>query len=316
VAAQAHVVGELGWSLLGRSRGAAARREEREFYLFVFPWVLGFVLFSAGPIVASLFMSFTEWSMLRVPRFIGLANYVDIVAKDALFSRALFNTLYYVLVSVPVGNALAFLTAILLNQKGTIARPFFRTCFYVPSLVTGVSLAVLWSWIFNPDFGLLNYVVRLLGLEPVPWLYNTRTAMPAMIFMSLWGIGGTVVIYLAGLQGIPEHYYEAAEIDGAGILARFRHITIPMMTPTIFFCLIMGVIGSFQTFTQFFVMTNGGPANSTLVYVLYLYRTAFEYFRMGYACALAWILFLIILGATGLQFWGARRWVYYEAALT
>ncbi|MGQ9553949.1 MAG: carbohydrate ABC transporter permease [Anaerolineae bacterium] len=305
------------WSRLaarGR-RSAIARREELEFYFFVLPWLVGFVLFSAGPIIASFFISLTEWSMLRAPRWVWLQNYHTIVSNDPLFSKTLFNTLYYVLVSVPMGNALALFTAILLNQHGVVGKAFFRTCFYVPSLVTGVSLAVLWSWLLNPEFGLLNHALSFLGIQPVAWLYNTRTAMPAMIFMSLWGIGGTVVIYLAGLQGIPEHYYEAAELDGAGVFARFRHVTLPMISPTIFFCLIMGVIGSFQTFTQFFVMTTGGPANATLVYVLYLYRQAFEYFRMGYAASLAWILFIVILAATAVQFWGAKRWVYYEAAL-
>lgn len=294
--------------------GKMARREEREFYLLIAPWLIGFMLFSFGPIVASFIISMTEWPMLRAPRWAGLRNYATIFTADPLFTLTLSNTLYYVFLSVPMGICMAMLLAILLNQKVRLMT-LYRTFFYLPSLVTGVSVAVLWSWLLNPQFGLVNHALALVGIQGPEWLFNTKTAMPAMIVMSLWGIGGSMVIYLAGLQGIPEHLYEAAEIDGAGALGRFFHITIPMMTPTIFFNLIMGVIGSFQTFTQFFIMTQGGPANATLVYVLYLYRQAFEYFRMGYASALAWILFVIILLATLLQFWGARHWVYYEGQL-
>jgi multiple sugar transport system permease protein len=252
--------------------------------------------------------------MLLPPTFVGLGNYTEILTFDSLFVKVLGNTVYFVFLSVPMGIVVALAMAILLNQK-VIARPFFRTCFYVPSLVTGVSVAVLWSWLLNPQFGMINHFLSLFGVVGPEWLYNTTTAMPAMIIMSLWGVGGSMVIYLAGLQGIPEQYYEAAEIDGAGAWKKFLNITIPMVTPTIFFNLIMGVIGAFQSFAQFFIMTNGGPANATLTYVLYLYRNAFEYFRMGYAAALAWILFLIILGATALQFWGSRHWVYYEGEL-
>lgn len=294
--------------------GRMAKREEREFYLFIAPWLIGFTLFSLGPIVASFFIAMTEWSMLRSPTWVGLNNYITIFTKDPLFRLTLSNTVYYVFLSVPLGICTAMLVAILLNQKVKLMT-LFRTIFYLPSLVTGVSVAILWAWLLNPQFGLVNHALAKIGIQGPEWLFNTKTAMPAMIIMSLWGIGGSMVIYLAGLQGIPEHLYEAAEIDGAGALGRFLHITIPMMTPTIFFNLIMGVIGSMQTFTQFFIMTQGGPANATLVYVLYLYRQAFEYFRMGYASALAWVLFVIILLVTLLQFWGARHWVYYEGQL-
>ena len=278
------------------------------------PWMIGFICFSAIPIVASLVLSAADWSMLQPPTWVGFGNYAEIFGHDPLFRKSLVNTVYYVFLSVPAGIVVALALAILLNQK-VVARPLFRTCFYVPSLVTGVSVAVLWSWLLNPQFGLINHFLSLFGIQGAEWLYNTKTAMPAMIVMSLWGVGGSMVIYLAGLQGIPEQYYEAAEIDGAGTWKKFQHITVPMITPTIFFNLIMGVIGSFQTFTQFFVMTNGGPANATLTYVLYLYRNAFEYFRMGYAAALAWLLFIIILIVTILQFWGAGHWVYYEGEL-
>lgn len=295
--------------------GKMARREEREFYLYILPWLLGFLLFSFAPIVASLFLSLTDWSMLSAPIWRGLNNYITIFGNDPLFRKTLINTFVYTFLSVPLGIVLAMLIAILLNQK-VRGMTLFRTIFYIPSLVTGVSVAVLWAWILNPQFGLLNHFLMVFfGIKGPEWLFNTKTAMPAMIVMSLWGIGGSMVIYLAGLQGIPDHLYEAAEIDGAGTINKFFNITVPMMTPTIFFNLIMGIIGSMQTFTQFFIMTNGGPANATMVYVLYLYRQAFQYFQMGYACALAWILFLIILLVTLLQFWGASRWVYYEGQL-
>ena len=295
-----------------RKLGATVLREEREMYVFIGPWLFGFVVFYAGPILASIVISFTKWPMLSSPTWLGFGNYVEIFGKDALFRKALFNTLYYVVFSIPLGILIALSMALLLNQD-VHWMPLFRTMFYVPSLVTGVSVAVIWSWLLNPQFGIINHFLGKLGILGPNWLFDTKTAMPAMIVMSLWGAGGSMVIYLAGLQGIPKHLYEAAEIDGAGWWARFRHVTVPMITPTLFFNLIMGIIGAFQTFTQFFIMTNGGPANATITYVLYLYRSAFEYFRMGYACGLAWILFLIILAMTILQFWGARYWVYYEA---
>lgn len=295
--------------------GRMARHEELEFYLFILPWLIGFTLFSLVPIVASFLIAMTEWSMLKAPVWVGLGNYIQIFAKDDLFRLTLINTSTYVVFSVPMGIAAAMLVALLLNQKVRLMT-MFRTIFYIPSLVTGVSVAVLWAWLLNPQFGLINhFLMRFFHIQGPEWLYNTRTAMPAMIMMSLWGIGGSMVIYLAGLQGIPEHLYEAAKIDGASVFRQFLAITVPMMTPTIFFNLIMGVIGTFQTFAQFFIMTAGGPANATLVYVLYLYRQAFEFFRMGYAAALAWILFAIILTITMLQFWGARHWVYYEGEL-
>lgn len=287
------------------------RQEEWQFYLFIAPWLAGFILFTGGPIIASLAISLSDWSVLKDPTFVGLGNYTEMLGKDPYFRRSLINTIYFAGVSIPAGMALAFVVAVLLNQK-IRGITLFRTFFYLPSLVTGVAVAVLWAWLLNPQFGLINHALRLVGLEGPEWLFNTKTAMPAMIVMSLWGIGSTMLIYLAGLQGIPDHLYEAAEIDGANPLQKFRNVTIPLMTPVIFFNMIVGVIGSFQTFTQFYVMTNGGPANATLVYVLYLYRNAFEYFKMGYASALAWILFFVILMLTAVQFYLAPRWVYYE----
>jgi multiple sugar transport system permease protein len=292
--------------------GKLARREELAFYLFISPWIIGFLLFTGGPILAAFGISFSEYSILQPPRWIGLENY-QLLFADELFFTSLVNTLYYVGVSVPLGLSLAFLMAIALNQK-VRGQTWFRTIFYLPSVVSGIAVALLWGWIFNGDFGLINFLLSLVGITGPQWLFSTTWAMPAFIIMSLWGVGGSMIVFLAGLQSIPEHLYEAAEIDGAGELAKFRHVTLPMMSPVIFFNMIVMVIGAFQIFDQVYIMTQGkgGPANATLVYVLYLYRNGFEYFRMGYASALAWIFFLVILAITITQFVGAKHWVYYE----
>ncbi len=292
-------------------RGSLERREERAFYLFISPWIIGFILFSAGPLLGSLVISFTEWSLLASPLWNGIANYKRLVA-DPLFWQALGNTLYYAMGSITLGLILSFFLALLLNQQ-VRGMALFRTIFYLPSVCSGIAVAILWTTIFNPDFGLLNAGLHLVGITGPQWLADPSWAMPAMIMMSLWGAGGSMVIYLAGLQGIPTHLYEAASLDGASTLRKFRHVTVPMMSPIIFFNMIVGIIGAFQTFTQIYVMTNGGPANSTLVFLLYLYRNAFENFDMGYASALAWMLFLILLAITLGQLWLAKRWVYYEA---
>jgi multiple sugar transport system permease protein len=301
-------------ALPGRGRrklGKMERREEREFYLFISPWIIGFLLFGAGPIVGSMVLSFTDWSLLAPPKWVGLANFRRIFS-DQFVRIALLNTLYYGVGSVILGTCVSFLLALLLNQK-VRGQALFRTAFYLPSVVSGIAVALLWINIFNPDFGLLNQVLRNLGVQNPPgWLVSPTWAMPALIIMSLWGAGGSMVIYLAGLQSIPEHLYEAASIDGAGILSKFWNITVPMMSPIIFFNLIVGFITSLQAFVQIFVMTNGGPANATLVYGLYIYRNAFVFFQMGYASALSWILFMVIIAITIVQFALARRWVYYE----
>jgi len=295
-----------------RKMGKMARREELAFWLFILPWFIGFIVFSGGPIVASMGISLTEYSILQPPRFIGLENY-NLLFNDELFYRSVFNTVYYVGVSVPLGVTLAFLMAIALNQK-LRGQTWFRTIFYLPSVVSGIAVALLWGWLLNPDFGLINYMLSLVGIQGPKWLYSTTWAMPSIILMSLWGVGGSMVVFLAGLQGIPEHLYEAAELDGAGEWGKFWNVTIPMISPVIFFNMIVTIIFAFQIFDQVYIMTSGkgGPANATLVYVLYLYRQGFEYFKMGYASALALILFLIILGITVFQFAVARRWVYYE----
>jgi multiple sugar transport system permease protein len=231
---------------------------------------------------------------------------------DPLIWQSLKVTTYYAIGSVLLSVTSAFIVAILMNQD-IFGIHIFRTIFYLPSSISGVPVALLWMWIFSPEFGILNTVLRLFGIEGPQWLFDPTWVIPAFIVMSLWGIGGAMVIFLAGLQSIPHHLYEAAELDGAGVLAKFWNVTFPMMSPIIFFNLIMSIIGSFQTFTQAFVMTKGGPANASLFYVLYLYRNAIGYFKMGYASAMAWLLFLIILILTLLVFKSSPLWVYYEA---
>jgi multiple sugar transport system permease protein len=288
--------------------------EALNFYLFVSPWVIGFLVLILGAVLFSLGMSATDWRLGRDISFVGLENYVKALTIDPMFWRSLRITATYSAVAVPLNLAAGLAVAILLNQnvKGLST---FRTLFYLPSLVGGVAQSLLWVWIFNPEFGLLNWLLSLMGIQGPDWIFSPEWALPSFILMNLWTIGSGMLINLASLQGIPTHLYEAAEIDGAGAIQRFRHVTLPMMTPVIFFNLIMGIIASFQIFTQAYVMTNGGPANATLFYVLHLYRNAFEYLNMGYASALAWILFVVILLLTLLVFRSSAMWVFYQGEL-
>jgi ABC-type sugar transport system permease subunit len=304
------------------STGAAAGRagargwHRRRYlwgYLFISPWLIGFVVFTAGPFLASLLLSLTSWDVVGSISWTGLSNYERIFTRDPRFSKTLGNTAYYVLFHVPGVNVLALACALLLNQK-LRGIAIYRTLFYMPSVTSGVATAVLWIWIFNGQYGVVNSFLRIVGVQGPNWLFDLHWSMPALIIMSLWGMGNAMLIYLAGLQNVPQHLYEAAMVDGAGVWQRFVNVTLPLLTPTIFYNLVIGIIASFQVFTAAFVMTGGGPADSTLFYVLYLYRVAFENLRMGYAAALAWILFVIIIAFTILQFVLARRWVYYEGA--
>ncbi|MCC9075029.1 sugar ABC transporter permease [Litorilinea aerophila] len=279
-------------------------------YIFISPFILGFLLWFLLPAVTALWLAVNDWNLIRPPRFVGADNFLK-MGTDRLFWQSLKVTTVFSIISVPVGLVLSFLLALLMNTK-VRGIAFFRTVYYLPSIVPAVASAVLWAWILNTEFGLLNVLLQALGLPKVPWLQDPEWALPALILMSLWGLGGSMIIYLAGLQGIPETYYEAARIDGAGRWAQLRHITIPLMSPIIFFNLIMGIIGSFQIFTAGYLVTNGGPQNATLFYVLYLYRNGFEYLDMGYAAALAWILFFIILALTLFVFKYVGRMVHYE----
>lgn len=290
-----------------------ARKEERSFYLFILPWIIGFLLFDAGAILASFGISFTNWSALSAPAWTGTLNYTKLAA-DPLFYKAMGNSLYYGIGSVGLGTIVSFLLALLLNQN-VWGITLFRTIFYLPSVVSGIAVAILWIMILHQDFGLVNSFLAFFGIKGPGWLVQPEWAMPSLILMSLWSAGGSMVIYLAGLQSVPTHLYEAAEIDGANTFQKFWTVTVPMMSPVILYNLIVGFIASIQGFVLVYVMTNGGPANATLVYGLYIYRTAFINFQMGYASALAWILLVVIIAITAIQFTVARYWVYYEGDL-
>jgi multiple sugar transport system permease protein len=290
------------------------KREALEGVLFASPWLLGFFLFTAGPMVASFLLSFTQWNGITpvsALRWVGWENYTQLVREDASFAKALQNTAFYALFSVPLGMVTALSLAVLLNQR-VRGLAFFRTVFYLPSVVSGVATAMLWLWLFNPSFGGVNWVLRRLHLPEPGWLTNESTAIWVFILMSVWGVGNAMLIYLAGLQGVPEHLHEAAALDGASPAVCFFQVTLPILSPTLFFNLVMAIIGSFQIFTSSYVMTGGGPNEATLFYVLYLYQKAFEQFQMGYASAMAWILFAIVLALTLLVLRSSKLWVYYE----
>jgi len=288
-------------------------------YAFIAPWLIGFVLLTAGPMIVSVYLSGTSWTMLSPAVPVGLANYEKILVEDELFVTSLQNTLYYVVFSVPLGLVTSLILAMMLHQR-LRGISVFRTIFFLPSITNMVAVSMLWLWVFNPEFGLLNALLAWVGIEGPLWLQSESWAKPSLIIMSLWGVGGTMIVFLAALQGIPQELYEAADLDGAGRFRRLIHITLPMISPAMLFNLIIGVIGSFQVFTQAFVMTGtaqpgseGGPNNATLFVVLYLYKKAFQEFRMGYASALAWILFFLILAVTLVQMRLSKRWVHYEA---
>ncbi len=293
-----------------RLRLTASRREAITFYLTISPWLIGFAVFTLVPMAISLYLGFTRWDLFSSPRLAGLENYAR-MANDKLFWQALKVTTIYTLTYVPAEMIGGLALALLVNQK-VRGVGGFRTIFYLPSVLAGVAYVVLWMWIFNPQGGLLNTLLGYVGIEGPRWLNDPNWALPSLLLMTFWGWGRAMVIYLAGLQGVPQELYEAAAIDGAGDWAKFRHVTIPMITPTILFTLILSVISTFQTFTSAFVATNGGPLDATLFYVLYIYRQAFQFFRMGYAAALAWVLFVIVLVLTLILFRSGQFWVYYE----
>lgn len=278
--------------------------------LFISPWLIGFVLWTAYPLASSLYYSFTRYDLLRPPVWIGLGNYIELFTDDPQFSTVIYNTLYYVMLSAPLGVISAFLLASLLNTK-IVGRPFFRAIFFFPAIVPTVVIAVVWQFLLNTQFGAINSVLQGLGLPVIPFLTNPSLAKPSLIMIYMWAQGNAMVIFLAALQDVPRSLYEAATVDGANGFQRFVHITIPMCTPAILFNLIMGFIDGFQNFTLPWLLTRGGPGNATELYALYLYRNAFEYLRMGKASALAWILFLIILFFTAVLFKTSARWVYY-----
>ena len=280
--------------------------------LFIMPWLITFLWFTLGPFIASIYLSFTNYRFIGFPTWVGFQNYANLFGDDPKFIRSVINTLYYTAVHVPGVMLLAFFVALLLNQN-VKGQPIFRTAFYLPSVAAGVATAYLWILLLQPN-GLVNQFLSIVGIEGPRWLTSQNWAMPALILMSFWGLGTTMIIYLAALQGIPQHLYEAASVDGAGVVRKMWHVTVPMMTPAIFLTAVLQIIGSWQVFTQALIVTNGGPRDATLFIMLHLYRTGFQYYQMGYASAIAWVLFVIILVFTIIQFTIARRWVYYEGA--
>lgn len=294
-----------------RRRSGVERLERRWGPLMIAPVVAGFLLFTIGPMVASAVIGLTDWNIGGAPRFVGLANFREMFGADPYFGISLQRTFLYAVIAVPATMAAAFFIAVLLNQD-VAGKGVLRTIFYLPVLVPAVASAVLWMWIYNPDFGLANAVLRILGLPTSLWVFGESTAVPSIALMAVWGCGNMAIIFVAGLQGVPRSLYEAAEVDGAGAWYKLRHVTVPYLSPIILYNLITGMIAAFQVFDQAYVMTGGGPNNATLFYVLNIYNTAFRDGRLGYASALAWVLFLIVLVITLVTFRIAQKRVFYE----
>lgn len=301
--------------------GKIARKEMLWFYFFISPWIIGFLVFTVGPILFSFYLSFTLYNISSPPRWVGFQNYENLL-KDSIFWKSLKVSAYYTALSVPLGIFFSLMMALLLNQK-VPALGLFRTLFYLPAIMPAVAATLLFTWLLNPQFGIINFFIRTvvgtdgwipLGINGPRWLADPTWVVPSFTLMSLWGVGGGMLIYLSALQGVPTQLYEAATIDGAGRLKRFWHVTIPMISPVILFTFITGVIGSFQVFTQAWVVNGGtgAPAYSSMFYVLYLFVNAFRRYRMGTAAAQAWLLFIVILILTVLFLWASKRFVYYE----
>ena len=287
-----------------------SKRDNMYFYLFISPWLIGFIVFALYPILASLYYSFTDYDIISSPHFIGLGNYKELF-EDELFYTSIAVTLKYTLISVPLGLFLSLIFAMLINMK-IPARGFFRTAMYFPSMVSGVSMSLLWFWIFNPEVGVFNYILSWFGVKGPAWFLDENFAIWALIIMTFWGVGAGMIIFLAGLQGVPSSLLEAAKLDGAGRWTTIWNVTFPMISPVFLFQLIMSVIESFQVFTQAYVMTQGGPNYSTRFYVYNVYVSAFKDFRLGYASAMAWLLLLAILIITVIIMQSSNRFVYYE----
>jgi multiple sugar transport system permease protein len=298
-----------------RTRSTSLGRHEAMWgYILVSPWIIGFILFTAGPMLASLGLSLTDYDVVNTPQYIGLTNYARMLTQDPRFWQSLKVTLVYAVLAIPLGLAAGLGLALLLNVK-VPGIAVWRTIYYMPSVVSGAAVSVLWLYIFNPRFGVANWILSWFHIKGPNWLSSPDWALPSLILMSLWGVGGGMIIYLAGLQGVPTALYDAALVDGANSWQRFWHITLPMISPVIFYNLVTGIIGTFQYFTNAYIMTDGGPNDATLFYNLYLYVSGFRYLAMGYASALAWVLFFIVLGLTTLIFKSSAAWVYYEGEL-
>lgn len=287
------------------------RRKTMTGWMFVAPWIIGFVIFGLYPIITSFYYSMTRYDVLRIPQYIGLANYQHLLFEDPVFWTSVWNTLFYTVIRVPIAIFLSLILAVLVNQAVRGMR-WFRTMYFIPSIVTGVVLSVLWLWIFNPEYGLINAALARINIDGPLWLQDPFWSKPALIIMSLWSVGGPrMLVFLAALQGISQQLYEAIELDGGGWWAKFRHVTVPTISPVLFLWAVLEVIASLQVFVEAYVMTEGGPLQSTLFYNLYLYQKAFDDFEMGYASAMAWILLVITLVATWAQVKMSKKWVHY-----
>ena len=294
------------------SSGIRLRKGEHIWlWVLLAPTLFGLLVGTLGPVLAAIGISFADWDVITPPSFAGIANYQRLL-RDPTFSKALINTLYYVGVMVPVSTVLSLALALLMNQK-LRAITWYRTAYFLPVVSSTVAVALVWSWIYSKDFGLLNFVLRSVGMDPVAWLSSTKWAMPAVIIMGVWGtLGEGMIIFLAGLQSISQSYYEAAEVDGANGWQKLWKITIPLITPSLFFYFIITMINAFQTFEQIYIMTRGGPVNSTTTIVYYIYRNAFRNFKMGYASAQAIVLFAIIMVLTLIYWRSQEKWVVYD----
>jgi multiple sugar transport system permease protein len=280
--------------------------------LFMMPWFIGFIIFGLYPMIMSVYYSLCRYDVLRIPQFIGLGNYQKLIFEDPYFWTSISNTLIYTVLRVPLCIIGSLLLAVLVNNAVRGVK-FFRTIYFIPSIVTGVVLSVVWLWMFNPQFGLINSFLAYLGIPGPLWLLDPNWSKPSMVLMSVWSIGGgRMLVFLAALQGIPKHLYEAVDIDGGGWWAKFRNVTVPMLSPVIFLWSVLEIIFSLQVFVEAYIMTQGGPLNSTMFYNLYLYNKAFNDFEMGYASALAWLLLIISLIITVIQFRLSKRWVHYD----
>jgi multiple sugar transport system permease protein len=297
------------WAELKRAFTGLRREETISGYLFILPNFIGFAAFTIFPILFAFYMTFTAWDLSKPPQYIGLGNFKALGA-DSLFWKSLGNSFYYTFGAVPIGIATAFFLALLLNQKikGVI---LFRTIYFLPQVTLVVASAIVWNWIYQPDFGLINYFLSLIGIVGPRWIYSSAWAMPSVIIYCNWmGVPPSALILLAGLQGIPGELYEAAEIDGASELGRLRYITFPLMTPSLFFVVVTSLIGAMQVFSQFYILTKGGPAFATTTLTLYIFNNAFAYFKLGYASTVAFVLFAVLLVITLIQWRVANRWVY------
>lgn len=280
--------------------------------LFMMPWFIGFLIFGLYPMIMSVYYSLCRYDVLRIPQFIGLGNYQKLIFEDPYFWTSISNTLIYTVLRVPLCIIGSLLLAVLVNNAVRGVK-FFRTIYFIPSIVTGVVLSVVWLWMFNPQFGLINSFLAYMGIPGPLWLLDPDWSKPSMVLMSVWSIGGgRMLVFLAALQGIPKHLYEAVDIDGGGWWAKFRNVTVPMLSPVIFLWSVLEIIFSLQVFVEAYIMTQGGPLNSTMFYNLYLYNKAFNDFEMGYASALAWLLLIISLIITVIQFRISKKWVHYD----